>query len=198
MKHFGIFLLITFLGRDLFAQRYFNDKYSLKTEQSTVRDSALKELLITCEGTSGPRVFLETLSGKLIKSLEKSKVAATYIYTGSESSESSQRTEEALSGHGADAVLKFEQADESGNPIKVSQSAGLSLLMGGVVISRTTTLNQTFAVTLTSADAAKKIYWKGILKVNFDLSKSKLYNDLVKMVMAELYGVNCFSEKPGK
>lgn len=135
---------------------------------------------------------MQTLSEKLKTPLAKRGITSAYYHTGVEPDETAANEKEILQKDSCDAILVFEQTDESGNPISVKQDIGLSIFVGGVIMSRTTTFRQAFLITLRGTGAGNPVYWKAALKVNIDPTKSKYYAELRDMIIENMGNAKCF------
>jgi hypothetical protein len=176
--------LIPFLG---ISQNSYLNKTSnnyIQNDHSTIR---LDTLLILGVGSIGSRIFLDKLSGNLMKSFKEKNIVAQYLYLGKNITEAKEVFKNILIDNQT-AILFLLPSDTSFYSSETStivtipnnQYSTLDLTSSSTSIP----FLQKFFFKLYSNEEKMKLVWTASVEVNCNLSSSKVSQKISKNIIA--------------
>lgn len=160
-----------------------NTKVDLKVELADSINFDIDSILIIGSGASLPRLFLENVSGEMIKKLNSQQVSASYIYLGKNNSDANNEYE-MINKKGFKAVLFISPVDTSHILTLVkNQNYYYNSKIFIKVPSYKTSFKQKFSIRLFKSNSNYEKFWIATLNVESDPSKKYASRVVVKKVL---------------
>ncbi len=143
-----------------------------------------KKVLLAGIGSVETRLFLETLSEKLIKEFESRKVESNFFYLGDDPKEANEQVKTLLNNQ-YDAIIIFAPLDSAFFSVLNYKSGTQSYTPGiGTIITSRTSRKIIYAqdlyVNLIEIVPQKSLIWSVNLSLDFDPTKRRIYSQITK------------------
>ena len=179
LKLLILFILISLKGYSqlepiLYTEIDFNEK------QADTISLKLDTILILGKGASVARIFLDDLTNKLIKELNKEKIVASYVYLGNNSDEVKGKFK-LIDKQKYKGILFVSPTDTATFDTKYSTSP--STAQGSTNSSRIT-YQQTFKFQFYDVGKGMKVFWSALIDIDCDPSKKYAANRVSSKLLA--------------
>ena len=185
-------VLIILLFTQINVYQLYAQKITLvETKRNTIQKK-FNNVLIIGAGPSATRLFLDNLTEKLIEELHKKEINATYYYDGNVD-RNTQIDLKKLIDEKFDGYIVFNISDTSQVtrksttlPLSIPISGGRGIASVNVNYSRLKYAEDFYIQFFEFANTSVSI-WEGVLKLDFDFSKARLYSSITDLLIKSLY-----------
>lgn len=184
MLRFNLILLVTILTlQGCIVVPTHIDDYSLKVINKNEQEVHMRNVLLIGTGPVASRLFLESLSSKMMHALQLNGVQSSFSFVGKVPQYGSFNMD-SLVKPPFDTYLLFRASDK--NSLDMSKQKYTAYGYGGITATGYgNQYQETYKVTLYQKRAQLEMVWEGDLNVDLDLAKDQWYRQISKEILDE-------------